>query len=126
MFQVRFQAFQAASAFALLHEKEQAILKHMEPLLPHMVAILAESVEKSDDEALLKCLIEMAETTPKFLRSHLEPIVEMCMKVCLFRPLWRKFIQSLHLASKSIKKNQTRSFFESTRDDSKKVSKFFN
>jgi len=82
--QVRFQAFQAASAFALLHEKEQGILKHMEPLLPNMVGILAESVEKSDDEALLKCLIEMAETTPKFLRSHLEPIVEMCMKVTNF------------------------------------------
>ncbi|CAB3366645.1 Hypothetical predicted protein [Cloeon dipterum] len=80
-YSVRFEAFRATSAFVLIHDKEMPILKHMETLLPHMVATLVENVQKADDDTLLKCLIELAENTPKFLRSQLEPIVEISMKV---------------------------------------------
>lgn len=78
---MRFQAVRATSAFVLLHEKEVAIQKHLEPLLPAMVGVLGESVVRTDDETLLKSLIELAESCPKFLRPQLEHICELCMKV---------------------------------------------
>lgn len=42
---------------------------------------VAYSVEKQEDDAALKCLIDLAESCPKFLRTQLEPLIELCMKV---------------------------------------------
>lgn len=78
---MRFQAVRAASAFVLLHEKEAAIQKQLEPLLPAMVQVLGESISRTDDETLLKCLIELAESCPKFLRPQLDNVCEVSMKV---------------------------------------------
>lgn len=71
----------AIGAFILLHDKETQIHKHLSELLPAVVQVTAESVEKQDDEALLKVLIDLAETTPKFLRPQLEHVMELCMKI---------------------------------------------
>lgn len=46
-----------------------------------MVHVIAQSVDKQEDDALLKVLIDIAESAPKFLRSQLETIFEMCMKM---------------------------------------------
>lgn len=78
---VRFQAVRAVGAFILLHEKDQAVLKHFQDLLPRMIMITAESIEAQDDQNLLKLLIDMTESCPKFLRPQIEVIFEMCMKV---------------------------------------------
>lgn len=81
--EVRFQAVRAVVAFILHHdkEKEAVVFKHFADLLPRMIVITAESIEAQDDQSLLKLLIDMAETCPKFLRPQLEVIFEMCMKV---------------------------------------------
>lgn len=81
IFQVRFQAVRAIGAFIILHEKETNIQKHFSELLPPMIQVTMESVQKHDDDALLKLVIDMAEQTPKFLRPQLENIMEMCMKI---------------------------------------------
>ena len=78
---MRFQAVRAIGAFITVHEKETNIQKHFCELLPGIVQVTAQSVEKQEDEALLKVLIDLAETTPKFLRPQLEAIMEMCMKI---------------------------------------------
>lgn len=44
-----------------------------------------ESVEKTDDDSSLKVLIELAESTPKFLRPQLEVIFQVCIKVSQIR-----------------------------------------
>ncbi|XP_071439915.1 importin-5 [Hetaerina americana] len=80
-YEVRFQAVRATAAFILLHEKETTIQRHFADLLPHIIQVVAESIEKQDDDALLKSLIDVAETSPKFLRAQLEAIFELCMKV---------------------------------------------
>lgn len=80
-YEVRFQAVRAIGAFIMLHDKEANIQKHFSELLPAVVQVIAQSVEKQDDEALLKVLIDLAESTPKFLRPQLENIMEMCMKI---------------------------------------------
>ncbi|XP_063224188.1 importin-5 [Bacillus rossius redtenbacheri] len=81
-YEVRFQAVKAVSAFVMLHEKETPILRHLSDLLPGVLQVIGESVfEKQSDDALLKCLIEMSDTTPKFLRPQLAVVIEMCMKV---------------------------------------------
>ena len=46
-----------------------------------MLQGIAESIEQQEDDALLKSLIDLAESAPKFLRSQLEAIVNLCMKV---------------------------------------------
>lgn len=43
--------------------------------------VIAESVQQQDDDALLKSLIDMCESTPKFLRSQVTNILDMCLKV---------------------------------------------
>ena len=45
------------------------------------VQVIAESIQQLDDDALLKCLIDMCESAPKFLRPQLQNILQMCMKV---------------------------------------------
>lgn len=45
--------------------------------------VIAESVQQQDDDALLKSLIDMCESTPKFLRSQVTNILDMCLKVKL-------------------------------------------
>lgn len=40
-----------------------------------------QSIEKAEDDAALKVLIELAESTPKFLRPQLENIFQVCIKV---------------------------------------------
>ncbi len=43
--------------------------------------VLSRSIEAQDDEALLKSFIELADHCPKFLRSQLENIIELMLKV---------------------------------------------
>ncbi|XP_076289616.1 karyopherin beta 3 [Lasioglossum baleicum] len=80
-YEVRFQAVRAIGAFIILHDKEDNIQKHFSELLPAVVQVTAQSVEKQSDDALLKVLIDLAGSTPKFLRLQLENIMEMCMKI---------------------------------------------
>nr|XP_033205678.1 importin-5 [Bombus vancouverensis nearcticus] len=80
-YEVRFQAVRAIGAFIVLHDKEDNIQNHFSELLPAIVQVIAQSVEKQTDDALLKVLIDLAESTPKFLRLQLETIMEMCMKI---------------------------------------------
>lgn len=80
-YEVRFQAVRAIGAFILLHEKETQILKHFADLLPGLLTVIAESIQQQNDDTLLKVLIDLAENTPKYLRSQLVPIYDMCMKV---------------------------------------------
>lgn len=79
--EVRFQAVRAVGAFILLHDKDDHILKSFSDLLPRVIMIIAESIELQDDQTLIKLLIDMAESVPKYLRPQLESIFEMSMKV---------------------------------------------
>uniref|UniRef100_A0A0K8TSJ3 Putative karyopherin importin beta 3 n=1 Tax=Tabanus bromius TaxID=304241 RepID=A0A0K8TSJ3_TABBR len=78
---VRFQAVRAIGAFILLHTDDNAVLRHFSDILPRMIMIVAESIEAQDDQTLLKLLIDLTETSSKFLRPQIEVIFEMCLKV---------------------------------------------
>ncbi|CAG9771200.1 unnamed protein product [Ceutorhynchus assimilis] len=80
-YEVRFQAVRAVGAFISSNDKETQILKHFADLLAPMLMAIAESIQQQDDDSLLKVLIELAETTPKFLRPQLLNIYDMCMKL---------------------------------------------
>ena len=43
--------------------------------------IIAASIELGDDDALLKCLVDLAESCPKFLRPQIETILQLAIKV---------------------------------------------
>ncbi|XP_047523500.1 importin-5 [Pieris napi] len=78
---LRMQAAKAVGAFILLHDKEPTIQKYLADLLLPFMQIVVQSIEKSDDDAALKVLIELAETTPKFLRPQVEAIFQVCIKL---------------------------------------------
>ncbi|XP_066591327.1 importin-5 [Prorops nasuta] len=80
-YEVRFQAVRAIGAFIILHDKETNIQKHFSELLPAVVQVTMQSVKEQEDTALLKVLIDLAESAPKFLRPQLENIMELCMKI---------------------------------------------
>ncbi|KAA0204007.1 hypothetical protein HAZT_HAZT011606 [Hyalella azteca] len=74
-------AVKATSSFLLLHDSEATIHKGFADLLPPMLNIIAASIEQGDDDALLKSLVDVAETCPKYLRPQLEPILQLTVKV---------------------------------------------
>lgn len=78
--EVQIQAVRAIGAFVLLHDKDTSIFKHFADLLPQMIVIIAKSIQEQNDQTLLKLLVEMAESCPKYLRSQLHHIFEMCIK----------------------------------------------
>lgn len=80
-YEVRFTAVRAAGNYLLLHDKETGIQKHFADLLGPLMQVTVQSVEKQEDEACLKSLIDVAEAMPKFLRPQLAEIFALCLKM---------------------------------------------
>ncbi|GFN79969.1 importin-5 [Plakobranchus ocellatus] len=79
--QVCFEAVKATTAFLVNNDKEVALLNHFKELLPFLIQGITDSVVAQEDDSALKCLIELSENVPKFLRSHLENVFDLCLKV---------------------------------------------
>lgn len=47
----------------------------------HVFQAISESVNQQEDDSLLKCLVELAESVPKFVRPQVENVLTFCMKV---------------------------------------------
>lgn len=80
-YEVRFGAVKAACNYLLLHDKNTGLQKHFSDLLGPIMNVTLESVEKTDDDACLKAIIDVAEAMPKFLRPQLEQIFAMCLRM---------------------------------------------
>jgi len=80
-YDVRFCAVKATVNYLLVHEKDTNILNHFKDLLAPVLSITMESIEKGDDDAGLKALIDLAESCPKFLRPQLDQLLAACIKV---------------------------------------------
>ena len=63
-----------------------------------LLQVVVESLSTEDD-TLLKCLIDLAESTPKYLRHQLEIVFNLCLKVCTF---WSSFFLEHCCYSKEI------------------------
>ncbi len=80
-FEVRFAAVKATVNFLLNHDKGSIVPKFLEDLLAPVLTVSMESVEKGEDEAALKALIDVAETCPKYLRPQLDQLFAACIKI---------------------------------------------
>jgi len=80
-YDVRFGAVKASCNYLLLHEKNTGLQKHFGDLLGPIMNVTVESVEKQDDDACIKSIIDVAETMPKYLRPQLEQIFALCLKM---------------------------------------------
>ncbi|CAC5392691.1 IPO5 [Mytilus coruscus] len=107
--QVWFEAIKASTAFLVANDKNNHLLHHFKDLLPPMIQLITtyflvachknnhllhhfkdllppmiqgmnESLS-ADDDSLMKCLIELAENVPKFLRPQMDNIIPFCLKV---------------------------------------------
>ena len=81
VYDVRFGAVKATCNYLLLHDKDNNLQKHFSDVLGPIMNVTVESVEKQDDDACLKSLIDIAESMPKFLRPQLEQIFALCLKM---------------------------------------------
>ncbi|XP_034029930.1 importin-5 [Thalassophryne amazonica] len=79
--QIRTLAARAAASFVLSNESNTALLKHFADLLPGILQVVNESCYQGDD-AVLKSLVEIADTAPKYLRPNLEATLQLCLKLC--------------------------------------------
>lgn len=78
-----------------------------------MIQIVAESIKKQDDDTLLKCVVDLAENTPKFLRLQIEPLLQMCTQAVANEELldsWRQLaleviVTLAETAPASVRKN---------------------
>ena len=80
-YDVRFCAVKATVNYLLVHEKDTNILNHLKDLLGPVLTVTMESIEKGDDDAALKSLIDLAESCPKFMRPQLDQLFAACVKV---------------------------------------------
>lgn len=78
---VMFESVKATTAFLTSNEGETSIVAHFRDLLPGIIHAISESVNQQEDDTVLKCLIELAENVPKFLRPQVESVLTFCMKV---------------------------------------------
>ncbi|KAI9554129.1 hypothetical protein GHT06_019401 [Daphnia sinensis] len=110
---VRYQAVKSLSSFILLHDDDVAIQKNFQDLTAGMIQIVAESIQKQDDDTLLKCVVDLAENTPKFLRLQTEPLLQMCTQAVANEELldsWRQLaleviVTLAETAPASVRKN---------------------
>ncbi|XP_023822132.1 importin-5 [Oryzias latipes] len=79
--QIQNLAARAAAAFVLSNEGNTALLKHFADLLPGILQVVNESCYQGDD-SVLKSLVEIADTAPKYLRPNLEATLQLCLKLC--------------------------------------------
>lgn len=79
---ISFLAVKAITSFIKNHEKDIQVIMPFRDCLPLLLKNVQESVvDNTDNEELQKCLIEIAEIAPKFLKSILEPLFEFCINV---------------------------------------------
>uniref|UniRef100_A0A3B3DDR7 Karyopherin (importin) beta 3 n=1 Tax=Oryzias melastigma TaxID=30732 RepID=A0A3B3DDR7_ORYME len=79
--QIQTLAARAAASFVLSNEGNTALLKHFADLLPGILQAVNESCYQGDD-SVLKSLVEIADTAPKYLRPNLEATLQLCLKLC--------------------------------------------
>ncbi|XP_041502184.1 importin-5-like [Microtus oregoni] len=71
----------ATAAFILANEHNVAVFKHFADLLPGFLQAVNDSCYQYDD-SVLKSLVEIANTVPKYLRPHLEATLQLSLKLC--------------------------------------------
>lgn len=92
---ISFLAVKAITSFIKNHEKEVNIIMSFRDCLPLILRNIQESVnDNTDNEELQKCLIEIAEIAPKFLKSVLDQVFEFCLNVLVHNEL----VSRKHLA----------------------------
>ncbi|KAB0402924.1 hypothetical protein E2I00_011127 [Balaenoptera physalus] len=80
---IRTLSARATAAFILANEHNVALFKHFADLLPGFLQDKAvnDSCYQNDD-SVLKSLVEIADTVPKYLRPHLEATLQLSLKLC--------------------------------------------
>uniref|UniRef100_A0A3B4B4F7 TOG domain-containing protein n=1 Tax=Periophthalmus magnuspinnatus TaxID=409849 RepID=A0A3B4B4F7_9GOBI len=79
--QIQMLASRAAASFVLANEGNAVLLKHFSDLLPGILQSVNDSCYQGDD-SVLKSLVEIADTAPKYLRPNLEATLQLCLRLC--------------------------------------------
>ncbi|CAL1597860.1 unnamed protein product [Knipowitschia caucasica] len=79
--QIQMLASRAAASFVLANEGNSALLKQFSDLLPGVLQSVNDSCYQGDD-SVLKSLVEIADTAPKYLQPNLEATLQLCLKLC--------------------------------------------
>jgi importin-5 len=79
---ISFLAVKAVTSFVRNHEKDIKSIMSFRDCLPLLLENISKSViDDDDDEDLQKCLIEIAEIAPKFLKSVLDQVFDLCLRI---------------------------------------------
>ncbi|CAG0896808.1 unnamed protein product [Darwinula stevensoni] len=80
--EVQLVATKALSAFLLDNEEDTRTMAAFGDALPLMLNVVGKSIyNPEEDDTMLKCLIDIAESIPKYLRPQALPVMEMCIKI---------------------------------------------
>ncbi|CAF1396582.1 unnamed protein product [Didymodactylos carnosus] len=77
---VRYTAATALAAFLKHNNEDNRILNVYRDCLPCLIATVTHSLQNSDDDVVLKALIDIAENSAKFLRPSIDEIFELCLQ----------------------------------------------
>jgi len=79
---ISYLAVKAITSFIRNNEKDNQTIMLFRDCLPLVLKNVQDSiVDNTDNEELQKCLIEIAEITPKFLKPVLDQVFELCLNV---------------------------------------------
>ncbi|KAF6021838.1 hypothetical protein EB796_019853 [Bugula neritina] len=96
--EVCFSAAKAACSFLVSNDTDQQLLVYLRDLLPGIIHTITVSVDSQTDDILLKCLIDVAENIPKYLRPQLPSVLELCIKIISNKEMedsWRQLALEL-------------------------------
>ncbi|CAF4482875.1 unnamed protein product, partial [Didymodactylos carnosus] len=77
---VRYTAATALAAFLKHNNEDNRILTVYRDCLSCLISTVTHSLQNSDEDTVLKTLIDIAENSPKFLRPSIDEIFELCLQ----------------------------------------------
>ena len=57
---------------------------------------MEQNIQAHENEAVLNSFIELAEHRPKYLRTQLEKILDLMLKVCVYVHVWDLIFRCIH------------------------------
>jgi hypothetical protein len=93
---VRYTAATALAAYLKHNCDNTQLLNVYRDCLPCLISTITHSLTNSDDDTVLKALVDIAENAPKYLRTAIDDIFNLCLQAMLEK---EKFEESRrHLA----------------------------
>ncbi|EFX70167.1 hypothetical protein DAPPUDRAFT_328415 [Daphnia pulex] len=94
-YSVRFQAAKTFSSYVLHNRNDVVMHRHFQELIAGVIQIVAKSIQKQEDQSLLKCVLDMVLVTPALFRLKINILLKKCTQAVdngSLQDSWRQLV----------------------------------